>query len=99
LGWTVPGLTVDISVSVPTAGNYFLTTCFANASGANALYHYEFPFGTKIGASLVASGTGGWGVYQQQRTTASVALPAGQSTVRFMLETGGLNWGWVQPTQ
>lgn len=99
LGWTTPGMTVDVAVSVPVAGNYFLSTCFANASGANAVFHYEFPVGTKIGASLTVGGTGGWAVYQQQKTTASVMLPAGQSTVRFVLETGGMNWGYLALSQ
>lgn len=94
VGWTPQGMTMDVDVVVPAAGNYTLTSCLS--SQGQGVYHYESPAGTKIGSSLTALATDSWHSYALQDASAAVALNAGHNTVRFVLETGSLNWGGVQ---
>ncbi|GAC1632868.1 MAG: hypothetical protein NVS9B14_06730 [Candidatus Acidiferrum sp.] len=90
---TVPatGESLDFTVNAGTAGNYAITACVATPN-AGKTYHVEFPAGTKVGASVTAVNTGGYQVFAYQATGVTLALPAGQSTVRVVLENGGMNF-------
>lgn len=84
--------TVDISVSVPVAGNYLIQACVASPNNP-AKWHPEFPAGTKIGATLSTTNTGSYGVFAYQSASTAVALPAGQVTIRIVIEAAGMNLG------
>lgn len=85
------GQSIDFTVNVAQAGSYPLQACVASLGGAKT-YHFEFPVGTKVGASISALNTGSYQLFAYQQTGVSLQLPAGASTVRVVLENGGMNF-------
>ena len=77
--WTCP-------VNTTVAGDYVIAAQAATYLTNQAL-HFELPKGTTVG-SLPVTGTGSWGVYQQQ--SGKVTLPAGASTV-LLVADGNVN--------
>ncbi len=77
--WTCP-------VNTTVAGDYVIAAQAATYLTNQAL-HFELPKGTMVG-SLPVTGTGSWGVYQQQ--SGKVTLPAGASTV-LLVADGNVN--------
>ena len=77
--WTCP-------VNTTVAGDYVIAAQAATYLTNQAL-HFELPKGTTVG-SLPVTGTGSWGVYQQQ--SGKVTLPAGASTVSLVAD-GNVN--------
>ena len=77
--WTCP-------VNTTVAGDYVIAAQAATYLTNQAL-HFELPKGTTVG-SLPVTGTGSWGVYQQQ--SGKVTLPAGPSTVSLVAD-GNVN--------
>ena len=77
--WTCP-------VNTTAAGDYVIAAQAATYLTNQAL-HFELPKGTTVG-SLPVTGTGSWGVYQQQ--SGKVTLPAGPSNV-FLVADGNVN--------
>jgi hypothetical protein len=81
--WTCP-------VNTTVAGDYVIAAQAATYLTNQAL-HFELPKGTTVG-SLPVTGTGSWGVYQQQ--SGKVTLPAGPSNV-FLVADGNVNFNNV----
>jgi len=81
--WTCP-------VNTTVAGDYVIAAQAATYLTNQAL-HFELPKGTTVG-SLPVTGTGSWGVYQQQ--SGKVTLPAGPSTVSLVAD-GNVNFNNV----
>jgi hypothetical protein len=81
--WTCP-------VNTTVAGDYVIAAQAATYLTNQAL-HFELPKGTTVG-SLPVTGTGSWGVYQQQ--SGKVTLPAGASTV-LLVADGNVNFNNV----
>lgn len=84
------GQSLDFLVNVATAGNYAIQACVASPGGAKT-YHFEFPAGTKVGPTVTVVNTGSYQLFAYQATGVTLALPAGQSTIRVVLENGGMN--------
>jgi hypothetical protein len=80
------GDTWTCAVNTTVAGDYVIAAQAATYLTNQAL-HFELPKGTTVG-SLPVTGTGSWGVYQQQ--SGKVTLPAGASTV-LLVADGNVN--------
>lgn len=85
------GQSIDFTVNTAQAGSYPIQACVASLGGAKT-YHLEFPVGTKIGASITVLNTGSYQLFAYQQTGISLQLPAGNSTIRVVLENGGMNF-------
>jgi hypothetical protein len=94
VGHTVSGTTADFLVAIPAAGNYTFSACVSAPNNGSTI-HFEYPIGTKIGASISVLTTGAWNSFQFQTPSAAVALPAGNVTVRIVCENGGINVGGI----
>jgi hypothetical protein len=77
---------------VTTAGTYTLSGCVASPNGPGK-WHFEYPVGTKIGATLSVTNTSAYNIFAYQNATTTVALPAGTITVRVVIEASGMNFG------
>lgn len=97
IGFITAGQTVDFSVTVPAAGGYTLSGCVASPNSPGK-WHFEFPAGTKIGATLTVPNTGSFTQFVYQAASTAVTLPAGTSTVRVVFEAAGMNFAGINHT-
>lgn len=85
IGWITPGEWLKYTVSIASAGTYTLTARVA-ASGAGGTFHVEFG-GNDVTGPVTIPDTGGWQSWTN--ITATVTLPAGVQSMRFVVDSAG----------
>lgn len=91
-----PGDFLDFPLNVPAGTNAIAIALSSNTTPGT--FHFEFPAGTKIGATTTAVNTANWFSY----TTIVVPvgpLPSGSVVVRWVAETSGMNVAGVKPVK
>jgi hypothetical protein len=96
IGWTRAGEWLSYTANVAVAGTYTLKTRVANV-GTGASFHLEVD-GVNASGTIAVPDTGGWDAWQSLLTP-GIQLPAGEHTIRVVMDTigsggavGGFNW-------
>jgi alpha-amylase len=92
LGWIRAEEWVEYTVDVETAGVYEMTARVASAMGGGA-FHLEVEGGDGT-ETLAFDDTGGWHDYTTV-TASGVSLPAGETTIRVVMEERDWNLNWL----
>lgn len=87
---------LDFPMNVP-AGTNALSIALSSG-GTPGTFHFEFPAGTKVGATRTAPNTQNWDSYLSVIVPVGV-LPSGPISVRWVAETAGMNVAGVKPTK
>ncbi len=86
VGWTKPGEWLKYTINVTKAGNYDILSRVA-ASGAGGTFHIELDSpSTNLTGAVTIPDTGGWTNWEDV-IKGSVALPAGQHTLRVSMDS------------
>lgn len=97
--YILPGQTFDCPVNIANPGTYPLNVR-AETPFTNVQLHFEYPVGTKIGGEVTLTPTiSAWGQSDTYQTFAAgtAALPAGQISIRLVVDTPSkwaLNLNW-----
>ncbi|HEV8606403.1 MAG TPA: PA14 domain-containing protein [Tepidisphaeraceae bacterium] len=97
---TAPGEWLAYTVTVPTAGNYFIETRVASPKSGGSL-HYEWE-GRNVSGGIPIPNTGSFQTYWTLKT-GPIALTAGTHTLRLVLNSvgaaslGSFNWLRLTP--
>jgi endoglucanase Acf2 len=91
VGWIEAGDWMDYKVNSPTAKTYTFTVRTSSPYTGTSI-QVRNSGGTSL-ATVTLPNTGGWQTWQT--TTASVALPAGNQTLRIYAATNGFNINWI----
>ncbi|MGL1886126.1 MAG: carbohydrate-binding protein [Reichenbachiella sp.] len=95
LGWLDEGDWMDYLVDVNQAGQHTFDFRVA-ADGAGGSFHIELG-GANISGSITVGGTTGWQVWSNI-SSAKVQLPAGEHTMRLVIDDGGFNMNHMTAT-
>lgn len=87
---------LDFPMNAP-AGTNALSIALSSG-GTPGTFHFEFPAGTKVGATRTAPNTQNWDSYLSVIVPVGV-LPSGPISVRWVAETAGMNVAGVKPTK
>ncbi len=91
VGWIDAGDWMDYRLNVASAGTYLLDFRVASLGG-NGAFQLRSASGATL-ATMAVPNTGGWQNWTTVRT--SIALPAGQQTLRLYATGAGWNLNWI----
>jgi hypothetical protein len=88
VGWIGAGEWLNYTVSVPTAGSYFVQLRVASPGGA--AFHLGFNAASNVWQTVTVPATGGW--QNWTTVTVPVTLGAGIQQMTLLFDTGGMNF-------
>jgi hypothetical protein len=93
-GFISAGDCLQFPISMPAGTNALAVA--VSSPNTTATYHFESPLGTRISATVTATTTGNWAIYQTQIVPLT-AIPSG--SVWWICDTLGLNIAGVKPSK